>query len=104
MNIILTLMVEYPKEMRGKVKKVEDVMIEKICDLKMAVRQIAIKILRKIFDNGDRDSARKILAKLASCSVVGKEEILMFLQEYYSQNYPHDLNLILGEVANQLSN
>ena len=46
MNIILILMVQYPKEVKSKVKKIEDVMVEKICDLKMAVRQIAVKILK----------------------------------------------------------
>lgn len=48
-------------------------MIEKICDLKMAVRQIASKILKKIYNNATKDSAKKIFTKLATCSVVGKE-------------------------------
>ena len=73
MNITLTLMVQYPKEIRPKIKKIEDVMIEKICDLKMAVRQIAGKVLKKIFDNESKDSVRKLLNKLSNCSVVGKE-------------------------------
>ena len=73
MNIILILMVQYPKEVKSKVKKIEDVMVEKICDLKMAVRQIAVKILKKIFDNGNKESAKKLLNKLSTCSVVGKE-------------------------------
>ena len=47
-------------------------MVEKMCDLKMAVRQIAVKILRKIFDNDDKDSPKKLLNKLSTCSVVGK--------------------------------
>lgn len=104
MNIILMLMVQYPGDVKSKVKKIEDVMIEKICDLKMAVRQIAAKVLRKIFDNGNKDSAKKLLTKLSTCSVVGKEEILIFLQDYYSDVYPADLNLILNEIAGQLSN
>lgn len=73
MNITLTLMVQYPKEIKPKIKKIEDVMIEKICDLKMAVRQIAGKVLKKIFDNESKDSVRKLLNKLSNCSVVGKE-------------------------------
>ena len=48
-------------------------MIEKVCDLKMAVRQIASKILKKIFNNNNKDSARKLFVKMANCSVVGKE-------------------------------
>lgn len=48
-------------------------MVEKICDLKMAVRQIAAKILRKILDSSIKDSAKKLLTKLSNCSVVGKE-------------------------------
>ena len=48
-------------------------MIEKICDLKMAVRQIAAKVLKKIFDNESKDSVRRLLNKLSNCSVVGKE-------------------------------
>lgn len=47
-------------------------MVEKICDLKMAVRQIAAKVLRKIFDSGNKESPRKLLNKLSNCSVVGK--------------------------------
>lgn len=73
MNIILMLMGQYPRELSPKLRKIEDVMVEKICDLKMAVRQIAAKTLRRIFDNGSKDSPKKLLNKLASCSVVGKE-------------------------------
>lgn len=73
MNIVLTLMSHFPTEVNIKIRKVEDVMIEKICDLKMAVRQIAVKVLRKILDNGSRDAVKKLLAKLSMCSVVGKE-------------------------------
>ena len=104
MNIILTLMAQYPNDVKSKIKKIEDVMVEKICDLKMAVRQIAAKILKKIFDNGSKDSAKKLLNKMSNCSVVGKEEILLFFQDYYSAVIPSDLNLILSEVAGQLSN
>lgn len=77
-------------------------MVEKICDLKMAVRQIATKVLRKILDSGSKDSAKKLLSKLSTCSVVGKEEILTFLQDYYSLVKPADLNLILSEISTQL--
>lgn len=72
MNIILMLMVQYPNEVKKKLKKIEDVMVEKICDLKMAVRQIAAKTLRKIFDIDSKDSPKKLLNKLSNCSVVGK--------------------------------
>lgn len=96
MNIVLTLIMRYPKEVRGRVKKIEDVMVEKVCDLKMAVRQIAAKILKKIFSNESRDSAKKVLGKLASCSVVGKEEILTFLQDYFVAEAPVDLALVLN--------
>lgn len=104
MNVILMLMAQYPDEVKVKAKQIEDVMIEKMCDLKMAVRQIAAKILKKIFDNGSKESAKKLLNKMSTCSVIGKEEILMFLQDYYSNAYPADLNLILNEIASQLSN
>lgn len=39
----------------------------------MAVRQIASKILRKIYSNASKESAKKIFSKLATCSVIGKE-------------------------------
>lgn len=71
-------------------------MIEKVCDLKMAVRQIATKILKRIFNNDNKESMKKMLNKLNNCSVVGKEEILTFLQDYYSAIIPVDLNLILS--------
>ncbi len=96
MNIILTLMSHFPAEVSVKIKKIDDVMVEKICDLKMAVRQIASKILRKILDSGGKDSSKKLLSKLSNCSVVGKEEILTFLQDYYGSVKPADLNLILS--------
>lgn len=70
----------------------------------MAVRQIATKILKKIFNNQNKDSAKKILNKLGNCSVIGKEEILTFLGEYFSAEVPFDLGLVLGEVAAQLGN
>lgn len=55
--------------------------IEKICDLKMAVRQIASKILRKFYESAtSKQLNKKILNKLSICSIVGKEEILTFLQ------------------------
>lgn len=104
MNIIYTLIANYTQECAPKAKKIEDIMIEKICDLKMAVRQIASKILRKIYSNSNKDSAKKILGKLSTCSVIGKEEILTFIQDYYTSVIPIDLGLVLGEVAAQLSN
>lgn len=73
MNILYILITNYPHECSPKYKKIEDIMIEKICDLKMAVRQIASKILRKIFSNSSKDSAKKVFGKLATCSVIGKE-------------------------------
>jgi IS1 family transposase len=39
----------------------------------MAVRQIAGKVLKKVFSNHDKNSAKKLLTKLSTCSVVGKE-------------------------------
>jgi hypothetical protein len=73
MNILYILIASYPQECAQKFKKIEDIMIEKICDLKMAVRQIASKILRRIYSNSTKESAKKIFAKLATCSVIGKE-------------------------------
>ena len=104
MNILLTLTDRHPTVTHSKLKKIEEIMMEKICDLKMAVRQIAAKVLKKIFNNSNKDSARRILGKLSNCSVIGKEEILTFLGDYFSGVVPVDLNLVLGEVATQLSN
>ena len=73
MNIIFALTDRHPKVTQPKLKKIEEIMVEKICDLKMAVRQIAAKILKKIFNNTNKDSARRILGKLLNCSVIGKE-------------------------------
>ena len=72
MSIIQVLSQKYYAEITPKVKKVEEIMIEKICDLKMAVRQIASKILRKIYSSVPKESPKKILSKLSSCSVIGK--------------------------------
>lgn len=46
----------------------------------MAVRQLGNKILRNLYINKSRDFVKRILSKLGGCSVVGKEEILGFLQ------------------------
>ena len=73
MNILLTLVCNYASSCSSKLRKIEDIMMDKICDLKMAVRHIAAKILKRIYTNSSKDSAKKLLAKLASCSVVGKE-------------------------------
>ncbi len=87
MNIISTLVTKFPNTLYHKKDKTEDVIIEKICDLKMAVRQIAAKVLKKLNDVGSNKSLnKKLLAKLSGCSIVGKEEILSFLQENYTSS------------------
>jgi hypothetical protein len=73
MNILLTLVSNYASSCSNKLRKIEDIMLDKICDLKMAVRQIAAKILKRIYTNSSKDSAKKLLSKLATCSIVGKE-------------------------------
>ena len=72
MNILLILITNYPAICDKKTKRIEDIMIDKICDLKLAVRQIANKILKKIFSNSSKDSATRVFNKLANCSVNGK--------------------------------
>lgn len=72
MSILLTLITNYPAICDKKARKIEDIMIEKICDLKLAIRQIANKILKKIFSNSSKDSAKRVFNKLANCSVLGK--------------------------------
>ena len=49
MNILWTMVAKFYNAISLKKDKTEDVIIEKICDLKMAVRQIAAKILKKIY-------------------------------------------------------
>jgi hypothetical protein len=49
MNIVWTMVAKFYNAISPKKDKTEDVIIEKICDLKMAVRQIAAKILKKIY-------------------------------------------------------
>jgi hypothetical protein len=39
----------------------------------MAVRQIACKILKKLYENPNKTFNKKLLVKLSNCSVVGKE-------------------------------
>lgn len=75
MNIIWTMVAKFFNSIFPKKEKTEDVIIEKICDLKMAVRQIASKILKKIYDSSHNSKSlnKKILTKLTSCSIVGKE-------------------------------
>lgn len=51
MNIVYTLVMRCPVQVKERARRIEEVMIEKVCDLKMAVRQIATKILKKIFNN-----------------------------------------------------
>ena len=81
MNIIYTMVAKYTGIVFQKKDKLEDVVIEKICDLKMAVRQIANKVLKKLYEaTPNKYFNKKILIKLSNCSVVGKEEILTFLQ------------------------
>ena len=86
MNVLLILVNDYPELNSGnstKQKKLEEVVIDKICDIKMAVRQIASRILRKIFaekKNNSKFFLKFLLNKLNTCSVIGKEEILNFFQ------------------------
>lgn len=80
MNVLLTIVSLYPNRITSRHRQIEDVVIDKICDLKMAVRQLANKILRKLYPNHSKDFIKRVLTKLNNCSVVGKEEILNFLQ------------------------
>lgn len=104
MNVLLTIVSLYPTKITPRHRQIEDVVIDKICDLKMAVRQLASKILRKLYPNHSKDFMKRVLNKLNNCSVVGKEEILNFLQETFTTNIVTDLNLVLGEISNQLLN
>jgi hypothetical protein len=74
MNIVWTMVAKFYNAVSLKKDKTEDVIIEKICDLKMAVRQIAAKILKKIYESTPSTKLlnRKVLTKLTNCSVVGK--------------------------------
>jgi hypothetical protein len=62
----------------------------------MAVRQLANKILRNLYINQSKDFMKRLLNKLGGCSVVGKEEILNFMQEVFTSNIITDLALVLG--------
>lgn len=46
----------------------------------MAIRQIASRILKKIYLLNERELVRKLMQKLGQCSVVGKEEVINFMQ------------------------
>lgn len=73
MNIIWTLVSKFTNTLFEKRDKTEDVIIEKVCDLKMAVRQIAGKILKRLYEQTHTKSlTKKILTKLSCCSIVGK--------------------------------
>ena len=104
MNGLLNLVVLYPGKIVSRHRQIEDVVIDKVCDLKMAVRQLANKILRKIYPNHSKDFLKRLLNKLNHCSVVGKEEILNFLQEVFTSNIPTELQFLLSEISNQLLN
>lgn len=73
MNVLLTIVTLYPSKISSKHRQIEDVVIDKICDLKMAVRQLANKILRNLYPNQSKDFMKRILTKLNNCSIVGKE-------------------------------
>ena len=62
----------------------------------MAVRQLGNKILRNLYINRSKDFLKRLLIKLGNCSVIGKEEILNFLQETLTGNIGNDLPMILG--------
>lgn len=72
MNVLLTVTTIYPHKLASRVRQIEDVVIDKICDLKMAVRQLANKILRTLYPNQSKDFMKRLLIKLSSCSIVGK--------------------------------
>ena len=48
MNILLTLVSHYSEAVADELPSIQSVTLDKICDLKMAVRQVANKILRKL--------------------------------------------------------
>lgn len=46
--------------------------MDKMCDLKMAVRQLAHRVLRNLYINHSKDFMKRLLTKLNNCSTVGK--------------------------------
>jgi hypothetical protein len=72
MNVLFTMVTLYPTKIINKQKHIEDALIDKICDLKMAVRQLANKVLRVLYPTRSKDFLKRILLKLNNCSILGK--------------------------------
>jgi hypothetical protein len=67
--------------LRYKYRQIEDVIIDKISDLKYEMRYVIQQMLKIIHRSHTRDFYQKMLIKLNNCSIIGKEEILRFFME-----------------------
>jgi hypothetical protein len=72
MSTLLTIVTLYPSQLITKQEQIEDVLIDKICDLKIIIRQIADKILRALQPTHSKSFLKRILTKLNNCSIIGK--------------------------------
>lgn len=89
-------------------KQIEEVLVEKMCDMKLAIRQIACKIIREIAAEKSPHIIKALMHKLASCSLLGKEEIIGLVMEIYSKDGldrdREELLFVVSELAMMLYN
>lgn len=102
-------------------KQIEEVLVEKMCDMKLAIRQLAGKIIKEVVGGGkeaemerEREKTNNIMRllmhKLQTCSLLGKEEIIGLVMEIYAregcweEGRREEVVGVVGELAMLLYN
>ena len=73
LNAIFYIVLECFDSARPFLRNIEEIMIEKICDSKLAIRQVAAKIVKELVcTNKSKTVLRAMMQKLMNCSLLGK--------------------------------
>lgn len=76
---------EYFRELRTFQERLEDILADKICDMKAAMRKEASKICRElIITYNEHRIVRILMQRVKTCSFAGKEEILDLMHDVYT--------------------
>lgn len=108
LNAIHYLVTECFESTRPFLRNIEEILVEKTCDSKLAIRQAAAKTAKELVCSGKSTSLLKmLLLKLVNCSLLGKEEIIGLVQDICVREENDNLEdclLVVSDLATLLYN